>query len=90
MAHLALSWVGPALVNRCHEAMPGDDKLSMATIGRGQFHLEGAAQQGGFRICQLQLHSSACVTGAIIADAVAQGNNNSRLHFSHADLFFCL
>lgn len=71
--------------------MLGDDKLSVAVGGRGQFHLKGAALQGGAGVAEAQGQPGTGVAGPVIADDVAEGSDMGGLYLPHAlPSAFCL
>lgn len=74
----------PLPVYRRQEAVLGDNKLGMATVGRRQLYVKGAPPKRGTRVAQLQPQLGACVAGAVITDDVVQSNDTGRLDLSHA------
>ena len=74
----------PLPVHRRQEAVLGDNKLSMAAVGRRQLYVKGAPLKRGTWVAQLQPQLGTCVAGAVITDDVVQGNDTGRLNLSHA------
>ena len=74
----------PLPVHRRQEAVSGDDKLSMAAVGRRQLNIKTPALQRGVGVIQLQPQLSTCVAGAVVTDDVVDGSHTSWLNFPHA------